>query len=814
MRKILFALAMALGLVANAQVPVQIPLFGNVGCPTMVACFGGYSLVIGDTAHTLSTQEWANVTLVVTSSVTLTGPHTITAPLIKGQFYVVENLTTGVQFITIAGTTGAGVNIAQGTSALVFCDGTQYILIGGTGVPFLATTNRWTNINTFTAGINMINGGNATVGNPLSSAPATFSGSYCVGTGNCSSGNDSISETSAPVGTGFNPMFEINWTHTGSSGGYRVNLPSGSQLNHSGICTLASLCPATSLAGAVVASAGVNYLYGDSLMAPYALGIGDSAIGGQMSARLSNDLLGQKVEVATSGIFLTAISSNVLRTFPINYNTTSQIPKVMIDAMTNDAVNIAVSTGGINNATLEYNAMLSWIEMPTANKVYASTATKTGTWTATAPLPLEASNTGGAEVSTVNASTLTFTTPAAGNKLGVTYYAPTTANAGTFTISIDGTLQTDVCSATTTFANTGCNSTLPTPVMGVFRQEFTVTSATTHTVVVTVTSSSGSVYILDADISPASKTNLPILMASGVIFQNADGQSAATAAYDGVNLAVVNQLSAWANVYRVDVRTGTPGVNSTTDMANGVPACPGGVTPLHPNSCGFVHWLQTFENAATAAGLNIFFPGLGTIPQGNLNQPLNVGVITSGDGIGTPGRALINNKGTANTIQGANPNFFQASVAPNSAVWSPLNCWYDTSVTSCDGLAWDVNGGNAFFTGFVSSFEMGLMHCASMGVAPSACRTDLWTEPTTGIVHTPHGFAPIARGMAVLAGGTVTVSTAGAAVPSANLTYTLTNCISGGTPGMLSVGTVTAGVSFVINSSSSSDTSSVCWQIN
>jgi hypothetical protein len=66
-------------------------------------------------------------------------------------------------------------------------------------------------------------------------------------------------------------------------------------------------------------------------------------------------------------------------------------------------------------------------------------------------------------------------------------------------------------------------------------------------------------------------------------------------------------------------------------------------------------------------------------------------------------------------------------------------------------------------------------------------------------------------GRATLAAGTVTVSTI-QATTTAN--YQLTACSVGGTQGMLSVGAVTAGASFVIHSSSTTDTSVVCWSIN
>ena len=65
-------------------------------------------------------------------------------------------------------------------------------------------------------------------------------------------------------------------------------------------------------------------------------------------------------------------------------------------------------------------------------------------------------------------------------------------------------------------------------------------------------------------------------------------------------------------------------------------------------------------------------------------------------------------------------------------------------------------------------------------------------------------------GRAVLVAGTVTVSTTKA---SATMEVNLTHRIAGGTLGVASVGTVAAGTSFVINSSSNTDTSTINWWI-
>lgn len=68
----------------------------------------------------------------------------------------------------------------------------------------------------------------------------------------------------------------------------------------------------------------------------------------------------------------------------------------------------------------------------------------------------------------------------------------------------------------------------------------------------------------------------------------------------------------------------------------------------------------------------------------------------------------------------------------------------------------------------------------------------------------------ILSGRAVLVGGTVTINTSQV---EANDNIALTRVVTGGTVGHLTLGTVTVGTSFVINSSSASDTSTIFWEI-
>ena len=65
-------------------------------------------------------------------------------------------------------------------------------------------------------------------------------------------------------------------------------------------------------------------------------------------------------------------------------------------------------------------------------------------------------------------------------------------------------------------------------------------------------------------------------------------------------------------------------------------------------------------------------------------------------------------------------------------------------------------------------------------------------------------------GQATLVAGTVTVSNT--SVTTASRIFLSVHSI-GGTAGVITLGTVTAGASFVINSSSSSDTSTINWLI-
>jgi hypothetical protein len=106
----------------------QISLGGSIGVPGSVAVLGNYNVIFtSDANHTLSSVEFSNKFLDVTSSVSLTATRQLIGPLNQGQEFVVQNNTTGSQSITIIGLTGTGVTIATGATATIVCDGTNYL---------------------------------------------------------------------------------------------------------------------------------------------------------------------------------------------------------------------------------------------------------------------------------------------------------------------------------------------------------------------------------------------------------------------------------------------------------------------------------------------------------------------------------------------------------------------------------------------------------------------------------------------------------------------------------------------------------------
>lgn len=105
-------------------------LSGSIGT-TGTAILGSASVVLTDANHTLSVAEYTNQYIAVTSSVSLTATRDIVVPVVTGLIFVVKNATTGSQSVRIIGATGTGYTVTNGTTAIVVCDGTNYLAVSG-----------------------------------------------------------------------------------------------------------------------------------------------------------------------------------------------------------------------------------------------------------------------------------------------------------------------------------------------------------------------------------------------------------------------------------------------------------------------------------------------------------------------------------------------------------------------------------------------------------------------------------------------------------------------------------------------------------
>jgi hypothetical protein len=89
---------------------------------------GVIAITMTDANYTLSNfngvvDEARNQVLVMSGALTAT--RNVIAPLVE-KTYIVKNSTTGSQSIQIIGSSGLGVTIPNGITALVYCDGTNF----------------------------------------------------------------------------------------------------------------------------------------------------------------------------------------------------------------------------------------------------------------------------------------------------------------------------------------------------------------------------------------------------------------------------------------------------------------------------------------------------------------------------------------------------------------------------------------------------------------------------------------------------------------------------------------------------------------
>ena len=262
---------------------------------------------------------------------------------------------------------------------------------------------------------------------------------------------------------------------------------------------------------------------------------------------------------------------------------------------TNASTGIYVSMIGTNDATTGgqgsyepvyracHQAALSWLGTPREQKVLAQDAAcvKSGSWSADTTYPSLG------EVSSTNGSSMTCSITAQGSTLYL-WYRIINGNGGTFSYALDGSGVSTLANVSTpaiTDINGGTHSVavlrIPGVTPGVHHLTLTVTSST---------SSSNLVSLLALGSSPASGTTGHLKVYSGgVPFQEGDGQSAVTAAY---NQDALNDVALLASdglaIYPVNVRAYLCPVCAISypDMAN----------TEHPNATGQQELAAAWEN--------------------------------------------------------------------------------------------------------------------------------------------------------------------------------------------------------------------------
>jgi hypothetical protein len=145
----------------------------NLGTLLEQAITGVQSIVMSDVNYTLTSfngisDEARNAVLVVTG--TNNAVRDLIPPVVK-KLYTVVNNTTGGYAIRIIGASGTGVNIPNGATCLVYCDGTNFInglsgSIGNFSVngTLTATTGTFTNVSGNGVALTAINASNITSG--------------------------------------------------------------------------------------------------------------------------------------------------------------------------------------------------------------------------------------------------------------------------------------------------------------------------------------------------------------------------------------------------------------------------------------------------------------------------------------------------------------------------------------------------------------------------------------------------------------------------------------------------------------------------
>lgn len=115
----------------------------NLGTLLEQAITGFVSINMGDANRTLTsfngaTDEARNAVIEVTG--TNSAVRDLIPPVVE-KLYTIVNNTSGGYAVRVIGASGTGVNVANGVTALVYCNGTNFYLAASSAAPSVATSN-------------------------------------------------------------------------------------------------------------------------------------------------------------------------------------------------------------------------------------------------------------------------------------------------------------------------------------------------------------------------------------------------------------------------------------------------------------------------------------------------------------------------------------------------------------------------------------------------------------------------------------------------------------------------------------------------
>jgi hypothetical protein len=160
------------------------------------------------TANNGAVDQSRSAVLVVTSTGSLTATRNVIAPSSASKVYIIKNSTTGGQSIQIKYSTGTGVTITNGLTALVYGDGTNFnnVVSGSAGNFSVAGNLTVTGTTTSTGAISSsagISGTTGTFSGAVSGTTGTFSGAVSGTTGTFSADGtfSGTGQVKLPAGT-------------------------------------------------------------------------------------------------------------------------------------------------------------------------------------------------------------------------------------------------------------------------------------------------------------------------------------------------------------------------------------------------------------------------------------------------------------------------------------------------------------------------------------------------------------------------------------------------------------------------------------